>query len=204
MHYIDLLGLEQVKIFEIGKIFREGNEADSLVIGIKNHAGFKGKMEDEEVENISNLLSGELGVKIESEFSKDGILEINFDKMIENLPMPESYKDIKIEKYDIKRLKYKRISLYPFVLRDIAIFVPEGVIEKDVALIVEREAGELLVNKRLFDVFVKKLPDGTPKTSFAFRLVFQSQEKTLSDEEVNKIMGKISNSLNGHNGWQVR
>ena len=143
-------------------------------------------------------------MKIESEFSKDGILEINFDKMIENLPMPESYKDIKIEKYDIKRLKYKRISLYPFVLRDIAIFVPEGVIEKDVALIVEREAGELLVNKRLFDVFVKKLPDGTPKTSFAFRLVFQSQEKTLSDEEVNKIMGKISKSLNSNDGWQVR
>ena len=133
-----------------------------------------------------------------------GVAEIDFDKMIENLPMTGSYEDIKIEKYDIERLKYRKISPYPFVLRDIAVFVPEGVEENDVASIIEKEAGELLVNKRLFDVFVKKFPDGTSKTSFAFRLVFQSQEKTLSDEEVNKVMEQISKALNNKDGWQVR
>ncbi|MDE1988086.1 MAG: phenylalanine--tRNA ligase subunit beta [Patescibacteria group bacterium] len=203
-HYIDILGLDQIKIFEIGKIFRDGRETDSLAVGIRKGNAFKGGREDDELKKILESLSKNLSMPIESEFSKDGVAETNFEKMIEKLPMPKSYEDIKIEKYDIGKLKYKKISPYPFVLRDIAVFVPQGVEEKDVATIIEKEAGELLVNKKLFDVFVKKFPDGTSKTSFAFRLVFQSQEKTLSDEEVNKIMEKISKSLNDNRNWQVR
>lgn len=203
LHYIDLLGLEQVKIFEIGKIFKGGRELDSLCIGIIKGNSFKKNKEDGEIKKVADDLSKELGTDIKAEFF-GGIAEIDFDKAIEKLPMPESYKDIKIEKYNIERLKYKKISLYPFVLRDIAVFVPQGVEEKDVLSMIEKEAGELLVNKKLFDVFVKKFPDGISKTSFAFRLVFQSQEKTLSDEEVNKIMEKISKSMNGNDGWQVR
>lgn len=204
LHYIDLLGLEQIKIFEIGKIFKGGKETEHFAIGVKNGPAFKGGKEDGEIKNILEALSQDFGVSVDLESSEEGIAEIDFEKMIENSPMPESYRDIKIEKYDIEKLKYKRISPYPFVLRDIAVFVPQGVTEDDVASIIEKEAGELLVNKKLFDVFVKKLSDGTSKTSFAFRLVFQSQEKTLSDEEVNKIMDKISKSLNGNSGWQVR
>jgi len=204
LHYIDLLGLEQIKIFEMGKIFKDGKETDYLAIGTRNSPSFKGGKEGDEIKNISDALSKNLGVVIKWEFSENGIAEIDFEKMVENLLVPESYEDLKIEKYDIERLKYRKISPYPFVLRDIAVFVPEGVEEKDVASVIEKEAGDLFVNKKLFDVFVKKFPDGTSKTSFAFRLVFQSQEKTLSDEEVNKIMGKVSKSLNGNDGWQVR
>lgn len=202
-HYIDLLGLDQIKIFEIGKIFKEGREFESLCIGIKNGNSFRKNKEDEEIKKIADELSKELGVEIKAEFSM-GIAEIDFEKMIENLPMTESYKDIKVEKYDIEKLKYKRISPYPFMLRDIAVFVPQDVEEKDILSLIEEQAGELLINKKLFDVFVKKFPDGTSKTSFAFRLVFQSQEKTLSDEEINKIMEKISKLLNNNDGWQVR
>ena len=119
------------------------------------------------------------------------------------MPTPESYKDT-YAKDRSEKSKYKKISPYPFVLRDIAVFVPQGVEEKDVASIIGKEAGELLVNKKLFDVFVKKFTDGTSKTSFAFRLVFQSQEKTLSDEEINKIMEKVSKLMNTNDGWQVR
>ena len=204
LHYVDLLSLEQIKIFEIGKIFKGEKETDYLAVGIKNSPSFKGGKEEDEIKIISNTFSKDLGVAINWESLEKGVAEIDFDKMIENLPMTGSYEDIKIEKYDIERLKYRKISPYPFVLRDIAVFVPEGVEENDVASIIEKEAGELLVNKRLFDVFVKKFPDGTSKTSFAFRLVFQSQEKTLSDEEVNKVMEQISKALNNKDGWQVR
>lgn len=203
LHYIDLLGLEQIKIFEIGKIFKDGKEADYLAVGIKDSPAFKGSKEDE-IKSISDALSKNLDTALKWEFLEKGIAEIDFGKMIEKMPIPEAYEDIKIEKYDIERLKYRKISPYPFVLRDIAIFVPQGVEENGVSSIIEKDAGELLVNKKLFDVFIKKFPDGTSKTSFAFRLVFQSQEKTLSDEEVNKIMDRISKSLSGKNGWRVR
>jgi phenylalanyl-tRNA synthetase beta chain len=204
LHYIDLFGLDQIKIFEIGKIFKDGKENDYLAIGVRSGPSFKGNKEDDDIKNISDALSKDLEVAIKWEFSEKGIAEIDFEKLIESLPTPESYEDTKIEKYDVERLKYRKISPYPFVLRDIAVFVPQGVEENDVSSIIEKEAGKLLVNERLFDVFVKRLQDGTSKTSFAFRLVFQSQEKTLSDEEINKIMDKISKLLNDKNGWQVR
>lgn len=202
-HYIDLLGLEQIKIFEIGKIFKEGKETDYLSVGIRNSFSFNGNNEDDEMKEIIGNLSKNLGTQNESEFLKEGIAEIDFEKMIKNLPLPEAYKDIQT-KDSGEKIRYKKISPYPFILRDIAIFVPQAVEENNVASIIEKEAGELLVNKKLFDVFVKKSTEGISKTSFAFRLVFQSQEKTLSDEEVNKIMEKISKSLNNQNGWQVR
>ena len=203
LHYADLLGFEQIKIFEIGKIFKNGKETDYLAIGIRNSPAFKGGREADEIKIISDAVSKNLNAESKWEFSEKGIAEIDFEKLIENLPTPESYKDT-YTKDRSEKSKYKKISPYPFVLRDIAVFVPQSVEEKDVASIIEKEAGELLVNKKLFDMFVKKFPDGTSKTSFAFRLVFQSQEKTLSDEEANKIMEKVSKLMNINDGWQVR
>ncbi len=51
----------------------------------------------------------------------------------------------------------------------------------------------------LFDEFKK---DG--KISYAFRLVFQSYDRTLTDQEVNNIMTKITDQIKAKNGWQVR
>ena len=85
------------------------------------------------------------------------------------------------------------------MLRDIAVWVPSNVTSGDVLEIVKKEAGELLVNTRLFDEFKKD-----DKISYAFNLVFQSQDKTLSDEGVNKIMNSVTNALNSNSNWEVR
>ena len=97
---------------------------------------------------------------------------------------------------------YQSFSIYPFMLRDIALWVPEGVTSESVLEIITREAGDLLVRKRLFDVFTKEV-DGTRKISYAFNLVFQSDEKTLSDEEVNIIMNRTQTALIKE-GFEVR
>src|SRR3989344_258470 len=94
---------------------------------------------------------------------------------------------------------YKPFSIYPFVLRDIALWVPSGTDVGFTKPYIEREAGELLFRCDLFDTFEK---DG--KVSYAFRLVFQSMERTLSDAEVNAIMEKVTSALNAQEGWQVR
>ena len=49
-----------------------------------------------------------------------------------------------------------------------------------------------------FDEFSKE-----GRTSYAFHLVFQSHEKTLSDVEVNEVMGKVSAALTGK-GFEIR
>ena len=51
----------------------------------------------------------------------------------------------------------------------------------------------------LFDEFKKG-----NQISYAFRLVFQSYNCTLTDAEVNEIMTKITNKIKENNDWQVR
>ncbi len=41
------------------------------------------------------------------------------------------------------------------------------------------------------------------KTSYAFRLVFQSDEKTLTDDEANDFMNKVYDAVKS-NAWEVR
>jgi phenylalanyl-tRNA synthetase beta subunit len=185
---LPLLNGDNIKIFEIGNVFTKDEEHISLGIV---HSGGLGKVED-----VVNKLSETLGIKIEGK--KDlNIFETNFSELVEKLPEPpESY-----EKFErpAKDIKYKPISSYPFALRDIAIFVPKNIKDIDVLAIIKKESGNLLVSTKLFDEFKKD-----DKISYAFNLVFQSHEKTLSDEEVNKIMEKVTNTLNSSNNWQVR
>jgi len=194
--YADLLGTDKVKIFEIGKVFDNDGEHMSLCIGVGHAKLKKGENPHVDIENILKMLSDELGVVTDGR-DGDGIIEINFDKLVEKLPDPESYGDV-LEIY-VGNIKYKIISQYPFMLRDIAVWTPEGTKEEKVLNIIVENSGELLVQKRLFDRFEK---DG--RVSYAFNLVFQSQEKTLTDEEVNEIMDKVTEVLNNKDGWQVR
>jgi len=95
--------------------------------------------------------------------------------------------------------KFKMWSLYPFITRDIAVWVPDD-ISSDRLKDIYRELGtELLVRPpKLFDQFTKN-----GKTSYAYRLVFQSYERTLTDDQVNGIMSKIADKIR-LNEWEVR
>jgi phenylalanyl-tRNA synthetase beta subunit len=192
-HNSDLLALDEVKIFEVGKVFRGEKEYWSIGLGLNITNTKQGKIK-EAFDEIVNSLKEEIGdLKIEV---KDNLAEINISKSLENLPEPN-------ENYNLAEVNndviYKPFSQYPFVLRDIAVWVPSGKTEEDVLKIIKEEAGDLFVNQRLFDVFEK---DG--RTSYAFRIVFQSEEKTLTDEEVNVFMDKITEKLNSNEGWKVR
>ena len=89
--------------------------------------------------------------------------------------------------------------MYPFVLRDIAVWVPKNVRDGEVLKAIKKEAGELLVRVTLFDTYKKD-----EKISYAFRLVFQSQEKTLSDTEINRVIENITKKLESKAVWKIR
>ncbi len=93
---------------------------------------------------------------------------------------------------------YKPFAVYPFIIRDIAVWVPSGTGVSIIESIIRENAGELLVRFDQFDHFEKE-----GKISFAFRLVFQSIERTLTDEEVSAIMQKITAAL-AAKGYEVR
>jgi phenylalanyl-tRNA synthetase beta chain len=94
---------------------------------------------------------------------------------------------------------FKVWSMFPFISRDVALWVPEGVSSIEVMKVIKENAGEFAIRgPELFDEFKK---DG--KTSYAFRLVFQSYDRTLTDTEVNAVMAKINEKIN-KKSWQVR
>lgn len=95
-------------------------------------------------------------------------------------------------------LRYKTFSRYPFIVRDIAMWVPTGTTPESVLEILTSNGGALLTRTELFDTFVKG-----EKTSLAFRLVFQSFEKTLTDDEVNAIMTGVTAALTAK-GFEIR
>jgi len=102
----------------------------------------------------------------------------------------------------INKLEYnsfKMWSIYPFIYRDIAVWVPNDINKNDLVSIYKEYGGEFLVEEPyLFDSFAKE-----GKTSYAYRLVFQSYDKTLTDGEVNSIMEKINIKIR-ELGWEVR
>ncbi|MBP6946355.1 MAG: phenylalanine--tRNA ligase subunit beta [Candidatus Pacebacteria bacterium] len=105
-------------------------------------------------------------------------------------------KDYTPKKYELGM--YKPFSVYPFIVRDIALWAPEGT---DVGLTkshIMENAGPLLVRCELFDTFSK---DG--RTSYAFRLVFQADDKTLTDDEVGEWMDSVTKAVTQKN-WEVR
>ena len=97
--------------------------------------------------------------------------------------------------------EYRPVSRYPAVKRDISLFVPMDTKVIEVMDVIENTAGPLLVDTDLFDIY--EIPEEGRK-SFAFHLVFQSPEKTLSDKEINDLMDKIMDALDAQVEWEVR
>lgn len=94
--------------------------------------------------------------------------------------------------------RYQPFSRYPFIVRDIALWV-EGETSADAVLgVIRLHAGDLLVRSEKFDEFKKG-----EKISYAFRLVFQSFERTLTDDEVQEVMERVYAAL-AAKGWVVR
>jgi phenylalanyl-tRNA synthetase beta subunit len=189
-----LLGLDVVKIFEVGTIFKKDGEYTSLAMGIKAVVGKQGKAENILREDIAKLLK-ELNSKSEIKVI-DGIFEITLDNIIKLLPEPSHYNSAMTWDTDAR---FTQWSQYPFILRDIAVWVPKSVSDEDVLKVILENATDLLVRHDKFDEFEK---DG--RISFAWHLVFQSKEKTLTDDEVGDIMQKITSALNANGGWEVR
>ncbi len=90
-------------------------------------------------------------------------------------------------------------SDYPCMSRDIAVWVSDDSLANEIQNIIIENAGEFMVKgPRLFDTFSK---DG--KTSYAFRMVFQAKDRTLTEEEVSSPMQKITEKLTEQD-WEVR
>lgn len=164
-----LFDTEEVKLFEVGTVFPAADKEEIHV------AAARGR-HHEEPEVFEQTLE---------EFARQRHLKIE-----DGNPDLSEYR---------AAVKYRPFSVFPRIIRDIALWVPADVTPGQVAKLIKQSAGQLLVEGPvLFDEFKRG-----DKVSYALRLVFQSDDKTLSDEEVNRLVAEIIPKLEA-NGWTVR
>jgi len=97
--------------------------------------------------------------------------------------------------------QYQPIPRYPAVVRDIALVMDTAVKHRQVEEII---AGfPLVAEVRLFDIYAgKPVPAGNK--SMAYRLTFQSQKKTLTDDAVDRVLEQILARLSSGLGAVLR
>ena len=99
--------------------------------------------------------------------------------------------------------KFKALSRYPAVRRDLSLMVSEEVSASAVRECIEQTNVDFLEHLELFDVYVGEGIDSGMK-SISLALTFQSQSRTLDDVEVNTALSVILDSLAGMLGVALR
>jgi phenylalanyl-tRNA synthetase beta chain len=101
------------------------------------------------------------------------------------------------------RLVYSPISRHQELTRDLAIVVEQQVLAQDVHDVMMSSGGELLRSATLFDIYTgEPIPAG--KKSLTYTLLYQSQERTLTDAEANTLQEKILRALHDAFGAVLR
>ncbi|MFQ5934109.1 MAG: hypothetical protein ACE5KI_05655 [Dehalococcoidia bacterium] len=124
------------------------------------------------------------GFDIES--SSVHLFEIDLETLLRHVPSTRSYKPI---------------SRFPGVVRDIAILVPVETPARIVEDLIR--SFPLVTGVKLFDLYSG---DQVPadKKSLAYRVVYQSPSRTLTEEEVSVVQAQLIQKLNQELGAELR
>lgn len=133
--------------------------------------------------NVNGQIVGVIG-KLHPSISSSDVycLEINLSKLLA---------------IRTRTMKYKDISKYPGVIKDVAFIVDNAVTSLELEVFIKKSAGKLLENIQIFDIY-PNIEEG--KKSLAYKLTFSDSSRTLSDDEVmsvfNKIIDEVTSKLN--------
>ncbi|OIQ18080.1 MAG: phenylalanine--tRNA ligase subunit beta [Flavobacterium sp. MedPE-SWcel] len=101
------------------------------------------------------------------------------------------------------KIKFTEISKFPEVRRDLALLVDNNISFEEIYNIAKQTEKSLLKDISLFDVYEgKNLPEG--KKSYAVSFVLQDDKKTLTDNQIDKIMTKMRKNMETKIGAQLR
>ena len=101
------------------------------------------------------------------------------------------------------KVKFQEMPKFPEVRRDFALLLDESVSYADLYRSSFKAGKKLLKQVTLFDVYRgDKIPEG--KKQYALGFVLQDLEKTLTDEDVERIMKKLLSTFQNEYGATLR
>lgn len=164
--HMPVLGIMDLKIFEIGTVFLKDTEEIHVALATKK------------------------GIE---EYTLAEFVAKNSITVMNDLVTPPATHAV-----------FRMWSNYPFISRDVSFWSNSEMHEIDFIEKVQPALSVLCVNgPYMIDSFQKVDEQGTIRYSYAFRFVFQSYEKTLTDEDIEGEWSKILDVIK-QQGWEVR
>jgi phenylalanyl-tRNA synthetase beta chain len=197
---------DDIELFEIGSVFSKSEEWFSLGIATSGKSA-------RNTEKIVELLCERFGFDKEMfkiyKIEQEELKRFKIKKpsvMVAEAKIPEIIKSGKFDGLDLtlnkEKVRYRPISKFPSVKRDLAFVVETKISSDDIKeSILELSQNVILVE--LFDEFESdKL--GSQKKSVAFHVWLEDEKKTLSDQEADGIISKIVEELKEKFGAKLR
>ncbi len=220
---------ELARLFEIGKVYIPNKDVNKLpqeknivtigIYGKVNYFDLKGivenilevlKIERFSFERESGNPSFHPGKTASLYIKKDfiGVLGEIHPNVLDNYGVDEKCYIAELDldvlyKYANWNKEYKPLPKFPAVTRDLAILVDEDVLVKEIEDVIKEQGGNMVERAKFFDVYRgKQVAEG--KKSVAYSISYRLENRTLTDEEVNKVHDRILKALEHKFGAQLR
>ncbi len=177
-----------------------------ILYNILDHLGIKGvtlkdiTAENDSYEILMNILTDKKVIGKIGEF-KPAL----FEKL--QLEYPVVIMEINLDSLFVLKkpvIKYEQVSQFPSVMRDISIIVDKTMNSETLMKEIYLNGSKFLKDVVVYDQYLDDDKLTQEKKALSFRLQFQSVERTLKDQEIDRIMEKIFNSLIRKYGAQFR
>ncbi len=202
---------ENIKIFEIGKIFGEdkGGPKESLVLGI----AVAGKDSFLEIKGAIDELFDKLGITdyLMPDLNSSSSLvraaealriETDEHQVLGYLGVLDSVKNGAMAEINLEKLlrevneerEFEALPKYPAIVRDLSIWVRKAVRVTSILNLIYSVSPKLIEDVDLIDYYADERM-GLDRRSLTFRIVFRAEDRTLTDHEVDKEMAIINKIL---------
>lgn len=217
---------DTVKLFEIGNVFNSKNYSNDLESVQSNRIAClwqaKSKIGFKDIKSVLEATFKDLGIRFEYKDNAGNIWQKGSSALVvldnktigiigkiseavtKSQRIAGSLYGFEIQtEYILEKaqspLFYQPISKFPESTRDVSLFVLQQTKIGEVLDIIQKHSHGIITNVSLFDQFVKD-----SKKSLGFRITYQSQEKTLTSQEIDQVHSEILKDLEKNQNWQVR
>jgi len=166
---INSRNFKEVRIFELGRVYPEKWRLCGAAV------------DNAEAKGIIDILFEKMGL---TEYPEnivkfdDNIFDIDFEKLAQ---------------LATEEREYEPIPKYPPVKRDIAILVEPKIKVDQVLSVIQDAEPNLIYDVDLFDIYESEELGG--RKSLAFHIIYQAEDRTLTDDEVNQIHNKVMKTI---------
>jgi phenylalanyl-tRNA synthetase beta chain len=215
-------GRDRVALFETGRVFLRGNgplpDQPVRVSGILagRDAGFF------DIKGVAELLARSLHIDLpvadaaepffhpgrSARLGDSGLLGELHPLVAERFGIDQPVSLFEIDLDELQRrmpdvIVYRDMISFPPVRQDIAVILGSDVSAAQLVEVIRDAGGDLLISAEVFDVY-EGPQVGEGRRSLAVHLVFQSPERTLTDDEADAVRDRIVQAVGERLGGELR